>query len=87
MTAPQTYIIAVEDGPRFPMTAPIADVLAETERLYCIAAGDPQDDPDYVRPDTLWRLDWAGQSRTVLRLHADGKPTRWAINLDGKAGA
>lgn len=86
MTAPRTYLI-VSDGPRFPMTAPVADVLAEAERLYCIAAGDPRDDPDYVRPQTLWRLDWRGMARNRLRLVVDGKPTGWYVDLDPAGGA
>ena len=81
-----TYVIS-GIGRRFPMTAPVAQVIAEAERLYCIAAGDPDDDPDYVRPETLWRLDWAGAARTLLRLVADGKVTRWWVDLDTTGGA
>jgi hypothetical protein len=92
--APQTWINAgktiphliewedlVEEMDRLRKLMSAADLiahLAEAERVYCDNAGDPADDPDYVRPNLSWELGWsdtAPQVRRVLRLRADGRLT------------
>jgi hypothetical protein len=79
-----TYHATWTDVPQLDLSGShLFTVMAEAQYEYEDLAGEPEDDPDYMSPDMLWRLVRVTSQESYLGLYADGKSTGVRIYEEG----